>query len=258
MPPEAHAPFDCDREAPMRRLILLDVVLASLVGGLPVACGKGPTEPTPLRNRLPVGGTITMTPTGVGMAGVTTFSFNSNAKDEDKDPLAYSWDFGDGGTGTGATTTHIYTETGAFNVTLSVSDGKESVAPTGIAVTVAPSVTGTWKGGRNPFFPSSCEFSFTATQDGNALTGSISFTDRCSGPSVTLASGSVDPLTHPSTVTWISNAFPFAIGTVRYENMSLRFAGTTNSAGTSMIGTSQVLLDGIAGPRLPASTTFTR
>lgn len=213
-----------------------------------------------LRNHPPVGGSVTVTPTAVGMAGVTTFSFDSNARDEDGDPFTYDWNFGDGGRGTGKTPTHIYTATGTFEVALRVSDGKaEPVSALGVSVTVAPNVTGTWTGGGTPFFP--CGINFTATQNGSVLTGSFSFTAGtvgCIRPPVTLASGSVNPLTHPGTVTWTSDTFSFSFlpGTLTIANLSLRFTGTTNTAGNSVTGTMQTLQAG--GVVSTSSSTFTK
>ncbi|OYR84569.1 hypothetical protein DJ71_08700 [Halorubrum sp. E3] len=40
----------------------------------------------------------------------------------DGEIVEYRWDFGDGGTGEGQTATHTYTESGGFNVTLTVTD----------------------------------------------------------------------------------------------------------------------------------------
>lgn len=229
--------------------------------GLLTACGKGPTGPTVPTNRPPGGGSVTVTPSAVGMAGVTTFSFDSNASDEDRDQLTYDWNFGDGVTGTGKTPTHIYAETGTFGVTLRVSDGKaEPVSATGVSVTVAPSITGTWAGGRHSF--SNCGLSFTVTQNGDTLAGSFSFTEfglplgRCSSHgSVTLDWGAVIPLTYPSAVTWTSNVFTLTLGVFRYPTMTLRFTGTTNTAGNIVSGTLQTQW---AGGASSETTTFTK
>lgn len=236
----------------------LSIALALLVGLL-TACSKGPTGPTP--NRPPGGGNVTVTPTAVGMAGVTTFSFDSNASDEDRDQLTYDWNFGDGVTGTGKTPTHLYTATGTFSVTLRVSDGKaEPVSATAVSVTVAPSITGTWTEGRHSF--SNCGLSFTVTQNGDTLAGLFRFTEfglplgRCSSHgSVTLASGSVIPLTHPSTVTWTSNIFTLTLGAFTYPNMTLRFTGTTNTAGNVVNGRLETQW---AGGATSETTTFTK
>jgi PKD repeat protein len=50
-------------------------------------------------------------------------TFNGSAStDQDGNIVAYFWDFVDGNTGNGATPSHIYTSTGEFTVTLTVSD----------------------------------------------------------------------------------------------------------------------------------------
>ena len=68
-----------------------------------------------------------VTPDALGMAGLTEYRFDGGgSSDPDRDALTYSWNFGDGGSGTGVTTTHVYDRTGMFNVTLTVSDGKDS------------------------------------------------------------------------------------------------------------------------------------
>ena len=43
---------------------------------------------------------------------------------DDAGVTGYAWDFGDGTTGTGVTTTHTYAEAGAYQATLTVSDGE--------------------------------------------------------------------------------------------------------------------------------------
>ncbi|MBC3846582.1 VCBS repeat-containing protein [Winogradskyella echinorum] len=63
-------------------------------------------------------------------------NFDASASiDADNDPLTYSWDFGDGNTASGVTTSHIFTTSAEFTVTLTVSDGEFSdIATTIIAV----------------------------------------------------------------------------------------------------------------------------
>jgi len=63
-------------------------------------------------------------------------SFDASAStDADGDTLSYFWDFGDGNTATGVTTSHVYTSSAEFSVTLTVNDGLQSdQAETSIAV----------------------------------------------------------------------------------------------------------------------------
>jgi PKD repeat protein len=48
----------------------------------------------------------------------------SGSKDDDGSIVSYSWDFGDGSTGSGESTTHSYTTSGAYTVTLTVTDNE--------------------------------------------------------------------------------------------------------------------------------------
>ncbi len=52
-----------------------------------------------------------------------TVTFSVTATDPNGNPLTVTWDFGDGTTGTGATVTHVYTTTGVFVATATVSNG---------------------------------------------------------------------------------------------------------------------------------------
>jgi PKD repeat protein len=52
-----------------------------------------------------------------------SFFDGSASSDPDADTLAYHWSFGDGGTQEGAKTTHTYTKSGRYTVTLRVDDG---------------------------------------------------------------------------------------------------------------------------------------
>ena len=56
-------------------------------------------------------------------------SFNANKSiGYEGEIVDYSWDFGNGITGNGLTTTHIYDETGVFNLTLNITDIKNNEA----------------------------------------------------------------------------------------------------------------------------------
>jgi hypothetical protein len=63
----------------------------------------------------------------------------SGSHDLDGDPLTYTWHFGDGATGTGLQPTHVYTATGVYTATVSVSDGS-AVTTASETVTVQPVV----------------------------------------------------------------------------------------------------------------------
>jgi PKD repeat protein len=57
-----------------------------------------------------------------GVAGFPVQFDGSGSSDLDGDALTYSWDFGDGLAGMGATVMHTYAATGAYNVSLRVTD----------------------------------------------------------------------------------------------------------------------------------------
>lgn len=72
------------------------------------------------------------TPTELGEA--TTFS-----ADSDGTGVAYTWDFGDGSTGTGANPTHVYTQTGTYDVQVTAQNDKgQRAANTQVVVQVTP------------------------------------------------------------------------------------------------------------------------
>ena len=207
------------------------------------------------RNKPPVPGAVTVSPTATGMAGVTTFSFTSNASDPNSDTLTYTWDFGDNsGAGSGASPTHVYSTTGTFAVKMSVSDGKESASATGVSVTVARSITSTWTGGTEPGF--SCPTSLVLTQTTGTLGGSMQFEGSCSG-SIPLASGTVSPLTHPTTIVWTSAVWVATSGTSQFPGLVTTFTGTTDATGNVLTGTIRTT-QASSGATNAASTTFRR
>ncbi|WP_218398372.1 S8 family serine peptidase [Alteromonas lipotrueae] len=89
--------------------------------------------------------------TGIGEVGATppnaaftydasasglSVSVTNNSSDVNDDIVSYSWDFGDGATSTEESPTHVYAETGAYDVTLTVTDseGQTDVATETVAV----------------------------------------------------------------------------------------------------------------------------
>lgn len=74
-------------------------------------------------NRSPVA-RATASPTHGNLPLDVSFD-GTGSFDPDGDPLSYDWDFGDGSAhGSGATTSHTYTTSGVYTVTLTVSDGR--------------------------------------------------------------------------------------------------------------------------------------
>lgn len=65
------------------------------------------------------------------------FTFFSEASDKDGDVLNYRWDFGDGSTASVYNGSHIYTASGNYTVTLTVSDGIDTVTDS-IDIVVQP------------------------------------------------------------------------------------------------------------------------
>jgi hypothetical protein len=185
------------------------------------------------KNHPPEAGTISVSPNGTGMAGQTSFAFSSQASDPDGDGLTYNWNFGDGSTSQAASPTKTYQTPGTYNVTLTVSDGKKDASAPGASVRIGQNLTANWTGGREGQF--GCAINVALTQNGGNLTGTMTFAGGCTG---TLAgiTGTTSPLTHPSTVNWVSPAYQFTSGTSVFPNLVMSFTGTTNADGTSMTG----------------------
>jgi len=72
-------------------------------------------------------------------------SLSASNSSDNIDIVSYLWDFGDGSNGTGITTSHAFTTTGVYKVTLTVIDASGNIATDVIAVTVVdPPVVLPW------------------------------------------------------------------------------------------------------------------
>lgn len=84
----------------------------------------------PVANKAPVAAFTTA-------VSAKTLSVNaSGSTDPDGTITSYGWNFGDGNTGTGAVTTHTYTASGTYNVTLTVTDNVGATNQTTKTVTI--------------------------------------------------------------------------------------------------------------------------
>ncbi|WP_159581863.1 S8 family serine peptidase [Alteromonas sp. KUL106] len=90
--------------------------------------------------------------TGIGEVGPTppnsaftydasglSVTFTNNSNDVNDDIVSYSWDFGDGSTSTQENPTHIYAGTGAYDVTLTVTDSEGQTGVSTETVSVSDS-----------------------------------------------------------------------------------------------------------------------
>jgi probable HAF family extracellular repeat protein len=97
------------------------------------------SEPPPVENQAPVA--VANANVTSGKAPLVVGFDSSDSSDLGGHIAGYSWDFADGNTSTEATPTHIFTETGSYQVTLEVIDnmGMRS-APDTITITVTVTV----------------------------------------------------------------------------------------------------------------------
>jgi PKD domain len=166
------------------------VVFAIVLGVLAGSCGgKGtPSTPTPTL-------AVTASPSGVALEQATSVAFSVSGGQSGQ---MYAWDFGDGsGTSAGATTSHVYSRSGAFAVTVRPANGGD---PASVGVTVR-SVTGTWDlTVTGDSFLFCTRFSVVLNQVGIGVEGTITPT-ACNAGFTSLVGRSVriggDPRTYP-------------------------------------------------------------
>jgi len=80
---------------------------------------------------------FTFSPTSPTVGQTVAFDASSSF-DPDGTITTYAWDFGDGVTGSGVTTTHAYSSTGTFTVTLIVTDDAGLTGTAQATITVQP------------------------------------------------------------------------------------------------------------------------
>jgi len=92
-----------------------------------VVTGIGEVGPTPPNSAF------TYDATGLSV------SFTNNSNDVNDDIVSYSWNFGDGSTSTEENPTHVYASTGAYDVTLTVTDSEGQTGVSTETVSVSDS-----------------------------------------------------------------------------------------------------------------------
>ena len=169
----------------LSRGVIAGIAGGAVAGGLGLAVAKGgggttsaatpPVSPTTSgANRIPVAGTIQISPQGQGLAFATQFSFQVvGSNDPDGDPLTFGWDFGDGGTTSAAvgqtSVTKLYSGAGTWIVRVTVDDGRGGSATTSTSV-VTTDLNGTWSG-RQMYAGDLLEEIATLRQSGSTVSG---------------------------------------------------------------------------------------
>ena len=165
-----------------------------------------------------VGGTGNLPPTArftsdvvSGNAPLTIQFDASGSSDPDGDNLSYSWNFGDGSTATGVGISHLFTQPGTYQVSLTVSDGSLNDTSNKTITVVddtLPTITANLAADNNSgVAPSVINFDATGStsSDGSALIYSWDFGDGTLGSGITINHEFVDAGSYVVVLT-VSNA----------------------------------------------------
>lgn len=87
---------------------------------------------------VPTVAAFTFSPVTPEVLQIVNFNASTSTPGSDRTIVAYNWDFGDGVTKTGVKTTHDYTPSGVYLVTLTVVDDQGKPTSTSQTVTVRP------------------------------------------------------------------------------------------------------------------------
>jgi len=157
----------------------------------------------------------------------TTINFDGTASsDSDGTITDYTWKFGDGITGYGSTTTHIYTETGTYSVTLSVTDDDGASDDDVVQVVIsqpnipptAPDVDGPRSGKKNTVLSYSA---VSTDEDNNSIQYIFDWDDGIINTSVFVNNGTGITQSHSWSISGV-----YTIKVKAYDGMSE--SGITN------------------------------
>ena len=168
---------------------LSGLAIAGIVGG--AAAGTATAVVVAKRGNTPPSiGSVTASPT-VALQNVSSVSFSVQATDPDGDALTYSWDFGDGASATGQTATHLYTTSGTFTVKATARDAKGS--SDGQTTVTVRNLSGTWSATTVGSVFGDITETYTLSQSGTSVAGSVSATTGASGtfPAGPVSNGSL-------------------------------------------------------------------
>ena len=207
------------------------------------------------KNKPPVAA-LNISPSGSGMAGVTNYRFDGGgSSDPDNDQLTYSWNFGDGSSGSGVNATHVYDSDGTFDVTLTVSDGKEQAMTSGRAVVARNLAGASFAGDRKSVRDGArvvvlLEEEMRAFTQNRELLGADLSIDFRAPSGELLARGTANISGSISS----SNNFVCPCDT-RLSGRGYSFTGTIDNGANIMEGRFEVTIQGV---RLSGQTTLTR
>jgi len=163
--------------------------------------GPGPSPPEP--NVAPTANASASETVGL-VGSLLTFD-GSQSFDQDGYIKDWSWDFSDGTNGTGEIVTHAYSNSGAYNVTLTVTDNDDAKDKDSITVVIGtannlpsnPIVTGETTGNKNVEY----QFSATSTDlDNDSISYTFNWGDGNTSTTELLPNGTSTMQSH----TWTS------------------------------------------------------